>query len=50
MVSKRFLQVTGAALLVMTIGIVSCQALFAQSSPYDTGHDWPSSAVVRPVQ
>ena len=30
--SKRLLQLVGAALLVVTVGIVSCQALFANTS------------------
>jgi hypothetical protein len=30
--SKRLLQLIGASLLVATIGIVSCQALFANTS------------------
>jgi hypothetical protein len=30
--SKRFLQIVGVSLLIATVGIVSCQALFANSS------------------
>ena len=30
--SRRLLQVVGASLLVATIGIVSCQALFANTT------------------
>jgi hypothetical protein len=32
MTSKRFLQVIGVSLLIATVGIVSCQALFANTS------------------
>jgi hypothetical protein len=30
--SKRFLQLVGVSLLIATVGIVSCQALFADTS------------------
>jgi len=30
--SKRFLQIVGVSLLIATVGIVSCQALFANTS------------------
>ncbi len=30
--SKRLLQISGAILLVMTVGIVSCQGLFSGTS------------------
>jgi hypothetical protein len=30
--SRRFLQVVGVLLLISTVGIVSCQALFANTS------------------
>jgi hypothetical protein len=32
MTSKRFLQMIGVSLLIATVGIVSCQALFANTS------------------
>jgi hypothetical protein len=32
MASKRFLQMIGVSLLIATVGIVSCQALFANTS------------------
>jgi len=34
--SKRLLQVAGAMLLVLTVGIVSCQALFSGTSGLPT--------------
>jgi len=43
--SRRFLQLIGASLLVMTVGIASCQALFAESSGSATNH--PTAAQPR---
>jgi len=35
--SKRVLQICGALLLVVTVGIVSCQGLFANTSGLGAG-------------